>query len=64
MLSLIPYCRGVGTATTATAMVVPLFQCALSFPDGFDRLGTIHLRGASTAATAATASTAAVGVYR
>ena len=36
--------RGVGTATTATAMVVPLFQCAVSFPDGFDRLGMIHLR--------------------
>ena len=24
-------------------MVVPLFQCAVSFPDGFDHLGTRHL---------------------
>ena len=32
------------TIMTATAMVVPLFQCAVSFPDGFDHLGTIHLR--------------------
>ena len=39
-------------------MVIPLFQCAVSFPDGFDCLGTRHLQGASTASTAATAATA------